>query len=175
MKRNLLIKGFVLPLALGLVFGVAFFFFVSSSLTNYAEKAVGEIAYFDSDENAKNNETVGSMTFGESALDIRLDCDYSYMINSACLRHGSLPDKSAVGYYYVLEKDADGIKFQPINMSYDGRNYAYKYVASLEFENESELFSASLPISRGAVVYYQNTADYGIKDGYTALVFEEAE
>lgn len=26
MKRNLLIKGFVLPLALGLVFGVAFFF-----------------------------------------------------------------------------------------------------------------------------------------------------
>ena len=97
MKRNLLIKGFVLPLALGLVFGVAFFFFVSSSLTNYAEKAVGEIAYFDSDENAKNNETVGSMTFGESALDIRLDCDYSFLINSASLTHGSLPDKSAVG------------------------------------------------------------------------------
>lgn len=175
MKRNLLIKGFILPLALGLVFGVAFFFFVSSSLTNYAEKAVGEIAYFDFDENAKNNETVGSMTFGESALDIRLDCDYSFLINSASLTHGSLPDKLTVGYYYVLEKDVDGIKSQPLNVSYDGRNYAYKYVASLEFENESEVFSASLPISRGAVVYYQNTADYGLKDGYTALVFEEAE
>lgn len=175
MKRNLLIKGFILPLALGLVFGVAFFFFVSSSLTNYAEKAVGEIAYFDFDENAKNNETVGSMTFGESVLDIRLDCDYSFLINSASLTHGSLPDESGVGYYYVLEKDVDGIKSQPLNVSYDGRNYAYKYVASLEFENESEVFSASLPISRGAVVYYQNTADYGLKDGYTALVFEEAE
>lgn len=175
MKRNLLIKGFILPLALGLVFGVAFFFFVSSSLTNYAEKTVGEIAYFDFDENAKNNETVGSMTFGESALDIRLDCDYSFLINSASLTHGSLPDKSGVGYYYVLEKDVDGIKSQPLNVSYDGRNYAYKYVASLEFENESEVLSASLPISRGAVVYYQNTADYGLKGGYTALVFEEAE
>lgn len=175
MKRNLLIKGFILPLALGLVFGVAFFFFVSSSLTNYAEKAVGEISYFDFDENAKNNETVGSMTFGEYALDIRLDCDYSFLINSASLTHGSLPDKSTVGYYYVLEKDVDGIKSQPLNVSYDGGNYAYKYVASLEFENESEVFSASLPISRGAVVYYQNTADYGLKGGYTALVFEEAE
>lgn len=175
MKRNLLIKGFILPLALGLVFGAAFFFFVSSSLTNYAEKAVGEIAYFDFDENAKNNETVGSMTFGESALDIRLDCDYSFLINSASLTHGSLPDKSTVGYYYVLEKDVDGIKSQPLNVSYDGRNYAYKYFASLEFENESEVFSALLPISRGAVVYYQNTADYGLKGGYTALVFEEAE
>lgn len=175
MKRNLLIKGFILPLALGLVFGVAFFFFVSSSLTNYAEKAVGEIAYFDFDENAKNNETVGSMTFGESALDIRLDCDYSFLINSASLTYGSLPDKSTVGYYYVLEKDVDGIKSQPLNVSYDGRNYAYKYVASLQFENESEVFSALLPISRGAVVYYQNTADYGLKGGYTALVFEEAE
>lgn len=175
MKRNLLIKGFILPLALGLVFGVAFFFFVSSSLTNYAEKAVGEIAYFDFDENAKNNEIVGSMTFGESALDIRLDCDYSFLINSASLTHGSLPDKSGVGYYYVLEKDVDGIKSQPLNVSYDGRNYAYKYVASLEFENESEVFSALLPISGGAVVYYQNTADYGLKGGYTALVFEEAE
>lgn len=175
MKRNLLIKGFILPLALGLVFGVAFFFFVSSSLTNYAEKAVGEIAYFDFDENAKNNETVGSMTFGESALDIRLDCDYSFLINSASLTHGSLPDKSTVGYYYVLEKDVYGIKSQPLNVSYDGGNYAYKYVASLEFENESELFSASLPVSGGAVVYYQNTADYGLKGRYTALVFEEAE
>lgn len=175
MKRNLLIKGFILPLALGLVFGVAFFFFVSSSLTNYAEKVVGEIAYFDFDENAKNNETVGSMTFGESALDIRLDCDYSFLINSASLTHGSLPDKSTVGYYYVLEKDVDGIKSQPLNVSYDGRNYAYKYVASLEFENESEVFSALLPASRGAVIYYQNTADYGLKGGYTALVFEEAE
>ena len=175
MKRNLLIKGFILPLALGLVFGVAFFFFVSSSLTNYAEKAVGEIAYFDFDENAKNNETVGCMTFGESALDIRLDCDNSFLINSASLTHGSLPDKSTVGYYYVLEKDVDGIKSQPLNVSYDGGNYAYKYVASLEFENESEVFSTSLPISRGAVVYYQNTADYGLKGGYTAIVFEEAE
>lgn len=175
MKRNLLIKGFILPLALGLVFGVAFFFFVSSSLTNYAEKAVGEIAYFDFDENAKNNEIVGSMTFGESALDIRLDCDYSFLINSASLTHGFLPDKSTVGYYYVLEKDVDGIESQPLNVSYDGRNYAYKYVASLEFENESEVFSALLPISRGAVVYYQNTAGYGLKGGYTALVFEEAE
>ena len=75
----------------------------------------------------------------------------------------------------MLEKDVDGIKSQPLNVSYDGRDYAYKYVASLEFENESEVYSASLPISRGAVVSYQNTADYGLKGGYTALVFEEAE
>lgn len=67
------------------------------------------------------------------------------MINSASLTHGSLPDKSAVGYYYVLEKDVDGIKFQPINMSYDSGNYAYKYVASLEFENESKLFLLCFP------------------------------
>lgn len=175
MKRSLLIKGLILPLALGLVFGVAFFFFVSSSQTNYAEDAVGDIAYFDSSETAANNESVGSMTFGESALDIRLDCDYSYMINTASLKHGSLPDKSSIGYYYVLEKDVENIKSRPLKLSYDGKNYTYKYVDSLGFDNESELYSASLPVSRGVVVYYQNTADYGLKGGYTALVFEEAE
>ena len=175
MKRNTLIKGLILPLALGLISGVAFFFYTDSSLVNYAQEAVGEIAYFDCDESSAQNEIVGEISFADKKLDVRKNCDYSYMINSASFTHGSLPGQPGIGYFQVLEKDINGVKSSPVKLSYGKEEHSYRFISSFDCKNESDVFLHFVSVNNGIVLYCRASADYGLKDGYTALVFEEAE
>lgn len=175
MKKGTLIKGLILPLALGAVFGVAFFFFVSPSFVNFDRESVDSIAYFDSDDKAPNNEIYAKLKFADTSLNIRQNCDYSHMISSASLKHGSLPDKCGIGYYCVLEKDIEGVKNANPVIIHGSDEYHYVYVSSFVCNSENEVFLAQPPIADGIIVYYQKTDGCGLKNEYEALAFREAK
>lgn len=186
MKKDLLIKGIVLPLCIGAVLGVAFFLFALAPDNAIVVSEQGAVAYFDSNEkeskansnntiDMKQGEIIGSVQFGANELCAKYKGGYSCLADCISLEHGSAFGQAGVGYYLTLENNIAQLDKSEIKVDTDYGKYKYIYSHSFTASNENEIFSNASVKESGIVIYYQKAQDYGFDTQYEALVYREVE
>ncbi len=186
MKKDLLIKGIVLPLCIGAALGVAFFLFAVTSDNSLAVSEQGAVAYFDSDEkenasgsnntvDMKSGEIIAKMFFGNDEMNVVYKGGYSSLSDCISLEHGCTFAQAGVGYYRVVENNILPFDKSEITVQTENGNYSYEYSHSFTALNENAVFSDNSIKGSGIVIYYQEAENYGFDTRYEALVYREVE
>ena len=186
MKKDLLIKGIVLPLCIGAALGVAFFLFALVSDNSVVVSEQGAVAYFDSDEkestsnsnntaDIKSGEIIGSVFFGSDEMCAKYKGGYSSLTDSISLEHGCMFGQAGVGYYRTLENNIAPYDKSEITVQTENGKYRYIYSHSFTASNENAIFSNGSIEGSGIVLYYQKAEQYGFDTQYEALVYREVE
>lgn len=189
MKKDILNKGILIPLVIGIVLAIAVFcsflkmgnlFPVLNGTTimyhdQNNEAKLDEGAKLINTADLKQNQKIGTLSYGNKALDIRYQADYSKMLNAASLNDGSAFGKTGVGYLCVLQNNINDLDKQKVSVESDFGNYNYRYVTSFETENENDVFLRNSGVSKGIVIYYQKAEKYGFTSSYKCLVYEEVQ
>jgi hypothetical protein len=186
MKKEILYKGIVIPLIIGIILGVAFFFVLRTTDVFKPVSSGTQIAYHDSildsadvvlansvDE-LEPNDAIGTISFGDSSLNLRYCCDYSNMISCYSLEKGSATfGEAGVAYLKAYAGNVENLGKKNITINSIFGTYKYKYVDSFEFKNEYEITSYMPNLGKSLVVYYQKSDGNGISSSYEAIVYEE--
>lgn len=191
MKKNDIITGaIIIPLVLGIVLGIAFFVYFSGNADVLLPADSGTVfAYHDKkgsdgdivDKTDMNdleaNDNIGSLTSGDISLIIKYDADYSNLTESVSLQNGSSAF-GETGCVYLSTYAAIGSsidKNKTLSVESIFGNYDYEYAEEYTAGSEYEILTGTPKVSRGLVIYYQNSDGAGLASEYKALVFEEAE
>lgn len=187
MKKDILQKGIILPLIIGVVVAIAVFFAFYGVGNFYPVKANTVIGYFDSDKDSQkmdknseftrfsNNQVIGTMEIGKQKLDVRYCSDYSNMANSVSMTNGSVFGKAGLCYLEVLNVNAADAKNQTIKVSGEFGNYSYKYAQTYWANNKNDVMLYNSKVKSGIALYYQKAEKYGFSSRYEVLVFEEVQ
>lgn len=185
MKKEILTKGIVLPLIIGIVLAVVFFVFLSNSdMLNLVSEGT-QFAYHDAIgadakpvdvdrlSKCKPNDSLGAITFGDDNIVVRYNADYSNTINAL-----SFVDGVEFGYgvsYLEANEDAARALKKARNCTYDGTfgKHKYSYVEAREYDSRYLALMDAPSINSGIAILYRPIVDYGLTSGYTVLVFEE--
>lgn len=187
MKKDILQKGIILPLIIGVILAFAFFIFLrdTTAFQPVAEKT--QIAFHD-DKSVDNemvvrddlklcreNDNIGSIIAGDDSFIVRYNADYSNMINSVSFVDGAAFG-DGVSYLEITSDIVDKIMSAEI-LSYSGTfgEHRYMYAGSKNYSGKYAV-TADLPeINKGIVFIYQAKDNGGLSSKYTALFFEEAK
>ncbi len=186
MKKDLLIKGIVIPLCIGVALGLAFFLYSLSAGDSLAVEGQNAVAYYDNDSKESNSSSsnivdltqgqiVATAKFGQNSIDVRYKSSYSDLSDCISLVRGNPFGAVGYGYYYALENNISGFDKDEIIVDAFYGNYRYKYVSSFSVGNETSVFLHSIPKGSGIVIYYEKADSYGFSGEYEALVFREVE
>lgn len=184
MKKDLLIKGLLYPLCIGVALGLAFFLYSLSAGDLLVVNEQNAIAYFDSDKKEENQnsenefelkkgQVLATAKFGKNSMDVVFDADYSDLDDSISFVKGSLFGNAGFGYCYSLENNIKDFDKKEIILSTSNGEYKYAYHSSFSTKNENDVFLHKLPKGRGFVLYYQKAGSYGFSSDYEALVYKE--
>lgn len=189
MKKDILNKGILIPLVIGIVLAIAVFSFFLDKGNLFPVLNGTTIMYHDQNNEAKldegaklintadlkQNQKIGTLSYGNKALDIRYQADYSKMLNATSLNDGSVFGKTGIGYFCVLQNNINDLNKRDIAVESDFGNYNYRYVTSFETKNENDVFLRNSGVSKGIVIYYQKAEKYGFTSSYKCLVYEEVQ
>lgn len=185
MKKDILQKGIVLPLIIGVVLAVAFFAFLRSTdmfdfvnhntVIAYHDTVVEspQLAQHDHISDYCTNDYIGTITAnGESAM-VKYHADYSNTTGSF-----SLVDGAGFGNginYLLANYDVAQMLEQDGKFTYSGSfgDHSYKLADTKEYSSEHALLADNHNIGNGVVVYYQLRSGNGLSSDYRALLFEE--
>lgn len=188
MKKDILKKGIVLPLIIGIVLSVAFFIFLRSTATFYPLEKGTAIANHDAvsvesnmvdkaDLSAcKANDNIGTITVGDESYVVRYNCDYSNMISSISFVDG-VAFGDGVAYLETTSKIAERV-LNSGDVTYNGTfgEHNYTYIASKEYDGKYKLISEASNLmdeNNGFILIYQAKENGGLSSKYTALIYEE--
>ena len=186
MKKDLLIKGIVLPLCIGAALGVAFFLFTLTSDNSLVVSEQGAVAYFDSDEkenasssnntvDMKSGEIIGKIAFGNDEMNVIYDGGYSSLSECISFEHGCTFSQRGIGFYRAVENNILPFDKSEITVKTESGEYRYVYSHSFTASNENAVFSDNSIKGSGIVIYYQEAENYGFDTQYEALVYREVE
>lgn len=191
MRKNDIIAGIIIiPIVLGIVFGIAFFLFFRGNADVLLPIHEGTVfAYHDEQSSSndivdksamqelKSNDNIGTMMSGDISLIIKYDSDYSNLLNSVSLEKGSNAfGDTGCAYLNVYAANIDDIdKNETLSVESIFGNYKYRYVRELTADSEYGILTYSPNMSKGLIIYYQLSDGAGLSSEYKALVFEEAE
>lgn len=188
-KKDIVISAVIIPVVLGIALGIAFFSYFRVNADMLLPAAGGTVfAYHDASgsdtgivdksdmQELSSNDNIGTLRSGNVSLIIKYDADYSNLAAGASLKSSSLPF-GEIGCAYletyaanVRDIDAqDTLSVESIFGSYE-----YRFVEEYTADSEYKILTDSPDISRGLVIYYQDSDGAGLTSEYKALVFEEA-
>lgn len=184
MKKDLLIKGLLYPLCIGVALGLAFFLYSLSAGDLLVVNEQNAIAYFDSDKKEENQnsenefelkkgQVLATAKLGKSDMEIVYNADYSDLDDSISFVKGSQFGNAGFGYCYVLENNIKDFDKKEIILTTINGEYKYAYHSRFSTKNENDVFLHNLPKGRGIVLYYQKAGSYGFSSDYEALVYKE--
>jgi hypothetical protein len=191
MKKNDVITNvIIIPLVLGLVFGIAFFLFFKANTDIVLPVNDGTVfAYHDQRSSSSDvvdkssldelvsNDNIGTLTTGKTTLNVKYDADYSNTVGSVSLNdNGCRFGDVGYTYLYAYSGDIKAIDTDDV-LSVDSifGKYKYEYVEQYTANSEYELLSDSPKVKKGLVIYYCESDGAGLSSKYKALVFEEVE
>lgn len=184
MKKEILKKGIILPLIIGIVLSIAFFLFLSNAdvfnpISDGAVLAYHDEIGADSTVDSKDrltdysvNDAIGTITSGEDYL-VRYNADYANMISSLSYIDGA---KFGSGITYLSANSTIASKLADVKFcTYDGPygRHSYQYRETKKYKGEYSAISDDLDYSNALVVIYQARDKYGISSQYSAMIFEE--
>lgn len=189
MNKNILNKGILIPLAIGIVLAIAVFcaflgmnkFFpvndgaVVMYYDQNGEQKQEEGASYINIADLKDNQKIGYLSFGKTSLDIRYKSNYSNMIDCFSLTDGSVFGEFGVGYLEVFKNNIYGLNKSDIVVKSDFGNHKYRYVFSYETNNKNDVFVHQPGVEKGIVIYYQKADGYGFSSKCQCLVYEEVQ
>lgn len=187
MKKDILRKGIILPLIIGIVVAIAVFCALLGTDNFFPVNKQTAIAYFDNlrdkenkEENVgffnlKNDQCIGVMNFGDDALNIIYKSNYTNMIDGVSMVDGSPFGKDGICYLTVLENSIQNLDNQKITVDSSFGKYTYKFVEKYEANNENDVKLKHIDTKKGIVLYYQKAEKYGFSSKYEALVYEEVQ
>lgn len=185
MKKEILQKGIILPLIIGIVLAIVFSVFLLNSnlfgvvsdgtVVAYHDNsnANGDIVKVDSIKYCKANDVLGNFTFGSEELLVRYNADYANTISCVSFVDGA-EIGSGVSYFTINQDDAKALKSAK-RIGYEGTFGKSEYTYSTT-KTYASLFAAKndlTQIDKGLVFLYQAQSGNGLTSDYTALIFEE--
>jgi hypothetical protein len=187
-KIDVIVNAIIIPLVLGIIFGVAFLFYFKGNAQDLLPVSAGtELAYHDeySSDNTLtdktdfdslvSNDNVGTLTSGSVSLSIKYDADYSNMLNSVSIKEGS-DSFGEIGctYLNVYMSNIQDIDFDDtLTVQTVFGDYKYQFVEKQIADSEYEILTNNPDVKSGLVIYYQNSDGLGLSSKYSVLVFEE--
>lgn len=198
MKKDILQKGIILPLIIGIVLAVAFFIFLrgtnvfqplaDNTIVAYHDdvNASAEMVSVDNINKCKINDNIGTLSAVDNSIGTLTSADDSYMVRykadfANMISSVSFVDGVAFG---------DGVAFLEVtseigerivsfgDVTYNGTfgEHKYTYVASKEYDGKYKLMSEASNLmdeNNGFILIYQEKENGGLSSKYVALVYEE--
>lgn len=191
MKKELITKAVVIPIAFGIILLVIFILAVKPNISSALPVNSGtEFAYFDSkpekgktaelsDSSAEPsaNDTIGSVNLIGETIGIKYNCDYSNMAGSLSVKEGSVHfGETGCVYLQALSDSGDIINSEKdIDVESIYGNYRYVLVDRYKADNEFKILNSSAGDGKSLVIYYQISDGKGLSSDYRVLVYEEVE
>lgn len=185
MKKEILTKGVLLPLIIGIVLAVVFFVFLSNTnalkpvsdgtVFAYRDEIGADSAIVEVDKlsSCKANDCIGSFNASGEDIIVRYNADYSNMMNALSFVDG-VEFGNGVAYLKANESVADSMK-NAKKCIYSGTfgTHTYVYSQTKEYDSEHLALMDAQSISSGVIVLYQPVEKYGLTSSFNAVIFEE--
>lgn len=184
-KKEFIQNGIILPIVLGLLLFIAFFFLFRAEFNKIIPISQGtQLVYYDTVNNdtaqvdlnnPKKNDCLGTVSFGKTSLELRYDADYSSLSDSASVMPQSA-QFGDTGCIYLKMVYANAINFKQasvISVSTNEGEYYYSLVEKQSLKNEYDVLKSAPDADKSLVIYYQDSDGVGLTSNYQALIFKE--
>lgn len=191
MKKELITKAVVIPIAFGIVLFILFILAVKPNISAVFPVNEGTaFAFFDSksennkmteldDNNTKPNvnDTIGYVKLIGKTIGIKYNCDYSNRIGSLSMQEGSVHfGETGCVYLNALSDSGEIINDEKdIDIESIYGNYRYILVDKYTVDNAFKVLNTSSNGGKSLVIYYQLSDGKGLSSDYRVLVYEEVE
>lgn len=188
-KNDFRLNAVILPLVLGIIFGVVFFAAAKPNISRIIPISEGtELAYFDEiSENRnmadfdgdlsalKSNDLIGTVKILGNDINVKYDCDYSNMPGSLSMsKKGTYFGEVGCVYLSTFSDSGKILKGETeIDIESVFGTYKYKLMGTHKSDNEFKILSTAPDISHALVIYYQESDGAGLSPKYNVLVYEE--
>lgn len=181
MKKDLVLKAIVLPVALAAVTGIILFFVLSSGAVKFFPANSGvNLAYYDNlnpddevHDDLAPNVMMGTLS-STGELPLRYNADYSNMLNCASLVKGSADfGKTGCNYIKVNANNVAKISTSdPLTVISNENEYTFEYAGEKLVNGENEALSLAPEYKTSLVIYYRVTKGTGLTNEYYALIYK---
>ncbi|MBE6720088.1 MAG: hypothetical protein E7571_05460 [Ruminococcaceae bacterium] len=188
MNRDFILKITVLPFILGIIctiIAVTFFSLKSETFVPVYKGTV--LSYYEDTADVSKvsdkplDEAVAGDCIGKIVTDTEIpivaDAPY-HMLDTAVSYESGSAQFGKAGYIYfktdgrILNSLKKSISFSVKQAS---QQYSYVLVETKHFDTADAVKAYAPDINRGIILWSQDSADLGLKESYTALIFEEVQ
>lgn len=184
-NKDFLHKAIILPAVTGIVFAVLLFSYINANMASLLPVAQNTVlAYHDSiggdngevdADNLKQNDIIGTASFGTQKLNIRYEADYSNLMGSLSLTENSTTfEKIGCAYLKTTASSAKLIAEEGrIQVESIYGSYEYMLSDEMHADNEYQIVTHSPKAPRSLVIYCRYSNGAGFTSGYKMLIFKE--
>ncbi len=170
-KKEILIKGLLIPLIIGLLLSITFLCFTDSSIFSPVSRNA-TIAYHNDEKGAK---PIGTLSFDKTSLNLYEKAGYSDFVHGASVEQGSGIGEIGCSYIKLFQNNAKTLLNRDITVTLKDLEHYYSYDSSFLADSEFSVLLNKPDMKKCIILYYQKSNGIGFSDKYEALVYKEVQ